>query len=227
MTQLSKLRIIIIDDHDPARLGFVAIVQGQLDMEVVAEASQAGDAVELFRKHRPDIVLMDMRFDLPGGDGLDATRAILQQFPDACIIAVSAFDGDCDIRNALDAGVKSYYLKGMKCSELLTAMREVHRSKREYLPNEIATILGRYRNDERLSEREIEVLEGIRDGKTDDQIAKELANLHGRKGETISPNTVKMHRKNVFDKLSVKKASKAVDEALKRGIIWPKRCNRR
>jgi DNA-binding NarL/FixJ family response regulator len=207
MTKGRKIRILIADDHYIVRMGLVAIVNTEADMEVVAEAADGAQAIELFEKCRPDLALLDTR--MPVKDGIQATIEIRKRFPDASILMLTAFDGDADIRRALDAGVKGYVLKSSTGEDLIPALRAVFAGER-WVPAEIATRLAALKSFEELTPREVEVLQ---------HLAKGLANKQIGEALHITEYTVKDHLKNILAKLRVADRTEAVTVALRRGII--------
>jgi len=176
-------------------------------MLLVGQASNAVDAVAEFRRHRPDITLMDVR--LPGTDGTDALIAIRGEFPQARIIMLTTSDGDGDIQRAMRAGASGYILKSMHMDELLSVIRAVHAGRRHISP-EVAARLAEHLGDDDLTARELDVLRLIRDGHRNKQIADQLA---------ISENTVNFHIKNLVDKLQANDRTHAVTIALRRGLL--------
>jgi DNA-binding NarL/FixJ family response regulator len=176
-------------------------------MLLVGQASNAVDAVAEFRRHRPDITLMDVR--LPGTDGTDALIAIRGEFPQARIIMLTTSDGDGEIRRAMRAGASGYILKSMHMDELLSVIRSVHAGRRHISP-EVAARLAEHLGDDDLTARELDVLRLIRDGRRNKQIADQLA---------ISENTVNFHVKNLVDKLQANDRTHAVTIALRRGLL--------
>jgi len=176
-------------------------------MELVAEAFNGREAIEKFRLHRPDVTLMDLR--LPDMSGVDAITAIRREFNRAHIVMLTTFDGDADIRRALEAGAQGYLLKSMPRSELLDTIRKVHGGKR-YVPPEVAAQLAQHLGQETLTRREIEVLEKIARGNRNIDIAIMLF---------ISEETVKGHVKHIMEKLGANDRTEAVAIGLRRGII--------
>jgi DNA-binding NarL/FixJ family response regulator len=200
----SKIRILVAEDHLIARVGITAIINMQADMKVVAEAVNGQQALELFRKHRPDIVLLDIR--MPVMSGLEAAVAIRSECPDARIIALTTYGGDEDIRRALAAGVKAYLTKDVLHQELQKAIRAVHAGK-TYMSAALAAIQQR---SPHLSAREIEVLRLIVDGLPNRLIARRL---------NIAEATAKNHVKNILGKLGVRDRTQAATTAIQRGIV--------
>jgi DNA-binding NarL/FixJ family response regulator len=202
-----KIRILIADDHYVVRMGLVALVQTEADMEVVAEAADGAQAIELYTKFLPDLALMDSR--MPVQDGIQATIEIRKRFPHAAILMLTAFDGDADIRRALEAGVQGYVLKSSTGDQLIPALRAVASGER-WLPKEVTTQLAARSSFELLTPRELEVLQ---------QIAKGLANKQIADALNITEYTVKDHMKHILGKLRVADRTEAVTVALQRGII--------
>jgi DNA-binding NarL/FixJ family response regulator len=207
MVQAKPIRILSVEDHPVFRQGLATIVGGEKDMLLVGQASNAVDAMAEFRRHRPDITLMDLR--LPGTDGTDVLIAIRGEFPQARIIMLTTSDGDGDIRRAMRAGASGYILKTMHMDELLSVIRSVHAGRR-HIPLEVAARLAEHPGDDNLTARELEVLRLIRDGHRNKQIADQLA---------ISENTVNFHIKNLVDKLQANDRTHAVTIALRRGLL--------
>ena len=202
-----KIRILVAEDHLVARVGVSTIVNMQPDMTVVAEASNGQQAVELFRKHRPDVTLLDLR--MPGMGGVEAATAIRAEFPTARMIALTTYGGDEDIRRALAAGVLAYLTKDVLHDELLKAIRAVHMGQ-TYLPAAVAAALAAQLPRPDLSAREVQVLELIVRGLANKQIAYTL---------NIAEHTVKNHVKNILSKLGVQDRTQAATAAIQRGII--------
>lgn len=207
MKSSRKIRILIADDHYIVRTGLVALINTESDMEIVAEAADGAQAVELFAKHSPDLTLMDSR--MPVKDGIEATVEIRERFPDARILMLTAYDGDADIRRALDAGVRGYLLKSSTGDRLIPALRAVAAGER-WVPKEVAGQLASRKSFEQLTHREIEVLNELAKGLANKQIADSLQ---------ITEHTVKDHVKNILAKLRVADRTEAVTVALQRGII--------
>ena len=201
------IRILVAEDHLVARVGVSTIVNMQPDMTIVAEASNGQQAVELYRKHLPDVTLLDLR--MPGMGGVEAAQAIRAEFPGARMIALTTYGGDEDIRRALNAGVHAYLTKDVLHDELLKAIRAVHAGKKR-VPPEVAAELAGYAGGEQLTAREIEVLRLIADGNANKEIAARLA---------IAEETVKTHVTNILGKLAANDRTHAVTIGVKRGII--------
>ena len=202
-----KIRILVVDDHFVVRMGLIGSINMESDMTVVAEASTGSQAIELYRKHAPHIVLMDLR--LPGMNGIEATAALRNVFPDAKIIILSTYEGDEDVYRAMQAGARSYLSKNVLRDELLLAIRNVQNGQR-YLPHPVAARLAERLQRPELSPRELEVLQLIVKGQSNKEIATTLA---------ISEVTVKLHVSNVLTKLNVADRTHASTAAIQRGIV--------
>ncbi len=207
MNDAGKIRILIADDHYVVRMGLTALVNTENDMEVVAEAEDGAQALDLFASHRPDLALLDSR--MPVKDGIEATLEIRRCFPDARILMLTAYDGDADIRRALDAGVNGYVLKNSTGQQLIPALRAVAAGK-QWVPKDVAGQLASRKSFELLTPRELEVLQKLATGQANKQIADALQ---------ITEYTVKDHVKNILAKLRVADRTEAVTVALKRGIL--------
>jgi DNA-binding NarL/FixJ family response regulator len=207
MSNSTPIRIFSIDDHPLMREGIAAIIKNEPDMQLVAEASNGREAIQGFREHRPDITLMDLR--LPDISGIDAMVAIRTEFPDARIIMLTTFEGDVEIRRALQAGAVSYLLKTMPRKQLVEMIRRVHAGKK-HIPPEIAAHLAEHMGDESLSKREVDVLQKIAGGNRNSDIAALLF---------ISEETVKGHVKHIMEKLGANDRTEAVAIGIRRGII--------
>jgi DNA-binding NarL/FixJ family response regulator len=207
MTNSAPIRILSIDDHPLMREGIAAIIRNEPDMLLVAEASNGREAIQGFRDHRPDVTLMDLR--LPDISGIDAMVAIRTEFEDARIIMLTTFEGDVEIRRALQAGAVGYMLKTMPRRQLVETIRRVHAGKK-HIPPEIAAQLAEHMGDESLSKREVDVLQKIAGGNRNGDIAALLF---------ISEETVKGHVKHIMEKLGASDRTEAVAIGIRRGII--------
>jgi DNA-binding NarL/FixJ family response regulator len=201
------IKVLCVDDHPLVRKGIASILANEPDMILVAEANNGREAVSLFKEHKPDVVLMDLR--MPDLDGTSATRIIRQEAPDARIIALTSYDGDQDIYRALEAGVRGYILKEMVHTEVVRAIRTVHSGKR-LMPQEVAERLSEYFPQVALTPREVEVLGCVAKGMANKEIATKLGTASG---------TVKMHIQNILAKLGASDRTHAVTIAMERGIL--------
>ncbi|HEV1285319.1 MAG TPA: response regulator transcription factor [Bryobacteraceae bacterium] len=201
------IRVLCVDDHPLVRKGIASILANEADMELVGEANNGREAVEMFKQFKPDVVLMDLR--MPDLDGTSATRLIRQEVPEAKIIALTSYDGDQDIYRALEAGVRGYILKEMVHTEVVRAIRTVHSGKR-LMPQEVAERLSEYFPQVALTPREVEVLGLVAKGMANKEIASKLGTASG---------TVKMHIQNILAKLGAADRTHAVTIAMERGIL--------
>ena len=201
------IRILAVDDHAIVRDGIARLVATQPDMELVAEASDGREAVEQFRKHRPDITLMDLQ--MPNMCGIDAINAIRSELPEARIVVLTTYAGDVQVQRALRAGAQGYLLKGSLRKELLETIRAVHGGHKR-LTAEIAAEIAEHAMDTGLTPREISVLKLIAGGNANKEIA---AQLH------LTEESVKGYVKNILFKLGANDRTHAVTIGLKRGII--------
>jgi DNA-binding NarL/FixJ family response regulator len=207
MGQENRIRVLSVDDHPLLREGIAAMINGQPDMTLVAGAASGRDALVLFREHRPDVTLMDLR--LPDMSGIDALIAIRAEFDDARIVLLTTFEGDAEIQRALQAGAKGYMLKSMPPRELLAGIREVHAGKK-FIPPQIVSTLAQHLGEQALTPREIEVLRALAGGGGNRDIASSLF---------ISEETVKVHVKHIMEKLGAADRTEAVTIAVRRGVI--------
>jgi DNA-binding NarL/FixJ family response regulator len=207
MTTLAQIRILTVDDHPLLLEGLAAVIQSQPDMVLVGQASNCRDAIQQFRELQPDVTLMDLR--LPDMSGIDALIAIQAQFPEARIIMMTTFEGDDPIQRALQAGARSYILKSMPPKEIADVIRQVHAGKKR-VPPEIAAQMAERFGDEKLTDREIDVLRQTAGGNRNRDIAGKLF---------IAEETVKAHMKHIMEKLGANDRTQAVAIAARRGII--------
>lgn len=202
-----KIKLIVIDDQAVVRQGFVALINTVSDMEVIAEGINGEQAIDLYRQHKPDVMLIDLRMPVIGG--VEAITTIRSEFPEARVIVLTTYDGDEDIYRSLQAGAKGYLLKDMFFEELETAIRSVHAGSRR-IPAVIAERLAERMTGSILTTRELEVLELIVKGRSNKEIGSELK---------ISEATVKSHVNSVLSKLGVTDRTQAATTALQRGLV--------
>ena len=201
------IRILCVDDHPLMREGITAVIQNEPDMLVIGEASNGQEALQAFRKHRPDITLMDLR--LPDMSGIDALIAIRAEYAAARVIMLTTFEGDAEIQRALQAGAQGYMLKSMPRKRLVEMIRKVHAGAKS-IPTEIAAHLAEHLGDEFLTRREVDVLQKMAGGNRNRDIGEQLF---------ISEETVKGHVKHIMEKLRASDRTEAVAIAVRRGII--------
>jgi two-component system NarL family response regulator len=202
-----SIRVLVVEDHHVVRQGLVALLNVVDGLEVVGEAADGVEAIAQYRKHQPDIALIDLR--LPRLTGVEVIERIRMETPHARFIVLTTYDGDEDIYRALQAGARAYLLKGMTSEELIAAIRAVHAGK-SHIPPAIAQRLAERMGTEELTPREFDVLEQIVRGLSNKDIATELE---------ISEATVKTHINNLLSKLGVTDRTQAATAALQRGIV--------
>ena len=207
MTSNGPIRILLADDHPLLRDGVAGLIADQPDMELVGEAATGLEAIDQFRKHRPDITLLDLQ--MPELGGIGAIKTIRGEFPEARIIILTTYKGDAQVLSALKSGAQGYLLKSTLRRELLDTIRAVHNGQKR-IPPDVAAQLAEHAADDALTSRELEVLQLIGAGKANKLIASDLA---------ITEETVKGHVKNILSKLGASDRTHAVTIALKRGII--------
>lgn len=207
ITDLTPLRILVVDDHFMVRMGLSSSLNAEPDMEVVAEVGTGEAALDAYRKHQPNLVLMDVR--LPGMSGAQAAAAITHEFPDARILMLSTHSGEEEIYRSLQAGARGYILKSALREELLQAIRDVRNGKR-YLDPAVAPRLAERMAHRSLTSRELEVLKMVAKGMGNKEIAGNLK---------IAEVTVKLHVSHLLEKLNAKDRTEAATAALQRGIL--------
>lgn len=207
MSAQPDIRVLSVDDHPLMREGIAAIINSQPDMKIAVQAANGSQAAEMYRLHRPDVTLMDLR--LPDMSGIDALLRIRAEFADARVIMLTTFEGDVEIQRALKAGARGYILKTSPPEDLVETIRSVHAGKK-CIPTHIAAHLAEHMSDEDLTGREVEVLRHVAEGRRNRVIAEKLF---------ISEETVKVHVKHIMDKLGASDRTQAVAIAVRRGII--------
>ena len=201
------IRVLIVEDHNVVRQGLVALINMAEGIQVVGEAADGVEAIAQFRKHQPDVTLVDLR--LPKLGGVDVIQRVRSETPHARFVVLTTYDGDEDIYRALKSGAKAYLLKGMTSEELIRTIREVA-AGRSHIPAAIAERLAERMGTEDLTPREADVLEQIVNGKSNKEIATEL---------DISEATVKTHINSLLGKLGVTDRTQAATAAIRRGLV--------
>jgi len=207
MSEPSKIRVMLVDDHFAVRMGMAASLKFEDDIEVVAEAGSGEEALTLYREHRPDIAIMDWR--LPGMSGVEALTAIRKEFPKARIMMLSVYEGEEDVYQAMKAGAAAYVLKSADREEVLQAIRTVHRGGK-FLPRLLAARMADRVTRGTLTEREQGVLERIVEGHSNKEIAAQLG---------LAEITIKQHVSSILVKLGVQDRTQAATAAIQRGIV--------
>jgi DNA-binding NarL/FixJ family response regulator len=207
MEHQNQIRILSVDDHGLVREGIAAIISRRSDMVLVSQAANGREALQQYREHRPDVTLLDLR--MPDMSGIDVLIALRSEFPEARVIMLTTFDGDVEILRALEAGAFGFMLKNMPSSELVRAIGQVHAGKK-HVPPHLAAHLAEHLTDEKLTTREVEVLERVGGGNRNRDIAEILS---------ISEETVKAHVRHIMDKLGACDRTQAIAIAARRGII--------
>jgi two-component system NarL family response regulator len=202
-----KIRLVVIDDQAVVRQGFVSLINTVADMEVVAEGTNGQQAIDLYREHKPDVMLIDLR--MPVLSGVEAISVLRKEFPGARIIVLTTYDGDEDIYRSLQAGAQGYLLKDVFFEDLEEAIRKVHAGSRR-IPAVVAERLAERMSGSDLTGRELEVLQQIVAGRSNKEIGTHL---------NISEATVKSHINNILSKLGVSDRTQAATTALQRGIV--------
>jgi DNA-binding NarL/FixJ family response regulator len=201
-----KIRILLVDDHMVIRMGLITAATDATDMEVVADVESGREALDAFRRHHPDIVIMDLR--MHGMNGIETTRVLREEFKHSRILIFSNYATGEEIYQAMKVGASGFVLKEMALERLLEAIRTVHRGE-QYMPSEIAARVGE-RLLAQLSPREIEVIHLLACGLSNKEIGAKLGVVEG---------TVKIHIASIFNKLGVSDRTHALIEAVKRGIV--------
>jgi two-component system NarL family response regulator len=207
MKTKTAIRLMVVDDHSAFRRGLISVIESEPGMSVVAQAGNGTEAVELYRRVKPDVVLIDLR--MPGLSGVEAIMAIRKEFPTSRFIVVTTYDTDEDIYRAMQAGAQSYLLKDMSDEEVLSTIRAVYAGDAR-LPNNVAGLLAERMKREELTRREMEVLELLVKGRSN----KEIGDVLG-----LTEAAVKFRLKGLFVKLGVKDRTEAVVSALRHGIF--------
>ena len=207
MFETKKITVLTVDDHPLLREGIAAVIQGEADLQLVGEATNGQEAIKSFRKHRPDVTLMDLQ--MPVMNGIDAMIAIRREFSNARFVILTTYQGDVQALRAFKAGASGYILKNMLRRELLDTIRTVHAGGRR-IPPEIAAELAEHVADDALTNREIDILSRVAKGTANKEIAAQLS---------ISEATVKSHMTSILSKLGAKDRTHAVTIAMKRGFL--------
>lgn len=207
MPSESRIRILVADDHPVTREGLALILESQADLTVVAQAANGREAIDLYRRERPDVALLDLQMPVLGG--VQAIEAIARDFPDARLIVLTTFDGDEDIYRAMRAGARAYLLKDAPRAEILAAIRAVHRGQK-FVSAEVGNKLAERIASDALTGRELEVLALVAKGMAN----KEIANRIG-----VTEGTVKSHVNNIMTKMRVGSRTEAALAAIQRGLL--------
>lgn len=202
-----KIRVMVVEDHILIRMGLMTMSEIEPDISIVAQLENGEDAVEAFRRHRPDVVIVDLR--LPGMDGIQTISALRKEFGDVPILVLSSYSSDGDISRAILASASGYLLKDMPVTRLVEGIRAVH-SGQQYFPSEIANRLPEQLRQSKLTPRELRVLQMVAGGKSNKEIGNELGIVEG---------TVKVHVTNILSKLHAADRTQAATIAIKRGIL--------
>jgi DNA-binding NarL/FixJ family response regulator len=203
----ARLRLLIAEDHFVTRMGLKAIFGAEPDIDIVAEAETGADAVALYKKHRPDVAIVDLK--MPGLDGVEVVKGIRAELENARVVILTSSEGSEGVYRALQAGARAYLLKDAKGTELVRALRDVHAGKR-VVPPEVAVRLAERVPQSDLSPREMDVLRLLADGKSNKRIADALG---------LGEATVRTHVSHILSKLGVDDRTQAATEAIRRGIL--------
>jgi DNA-binding NarL/FixJ family response regulator len=209
LPQDRRITVLCVDDHPIVREGIVSIIEGDSDLRLVGEAENAQQAIAAFHTWKPDVTVIDLR--LPDRDGIDVIREIRKDFPKSRFVVLTSAEGDIDIRRALEAGAQAYLIKGVVRTELRQVIKAVYLGNR-HVPANVAEKIAAHLNEPTLTARELGVLQLVADGLRNKEIAARLS---------ISEETVKMHVRNVMQKLEVNDRTHAVMVAVRRGFIRP------
>jgi DNA-binding NarL/FixJ family response regulator len=204
---MSTIRILLVEDQYFARVAMHSVLDGREDMQIVAETPNGAEALPLFERHRPDLVIMDLR--LPGLSGFEAIKQLRAANPAARIVVLSNYDGSEDVHRAISAGATAYLTKDAGAEELVEAIRSAYRGRR-YLPKSLAGLLAQRHADDELTARELEVLELLAQGLSNREIGDRL---------DIAEKTARIHVSHILDKLGVADRTQAVIRAFERGIV--------
>lgn len=207
MSAPSRIRVLVVDDHFATRLGLSMPINNEKDMKVVAEAGTGAKALEMYRQHRPDVVLMD--YDLPDMTGVETVRKIRSEFPDAKVLILTIYDGEEDIYRAVTAGARGYLTKSSECEEVLRAIRRIAAGAHFFPPDIAAKVKAREQRDP-LTERELEILRLLVRGHS----TKEIVDLM-----KLSMGTIRLHISLILEKLGAFDRTNAVAIAIERGIV--------
>src|ERR1700721_4549205 len=206
MSTTPRIRVFCVDDHPLMREGIAAVIRNEPDMQLVAEASTGHEAIQGFREHQPDVTLMDVQIADMGG--IDALLAIRTEFANARVIMLTTFEGDAEIKRALEAGAQGYMLKSMPRKQLVDVIRKVHAGQK-HIPIEVAVQLMEHLGAQMLGKREVEVIQKVAGGNRNSDIAALLF---------ISEETVKGHVKHIMEKLGASDRTEAVAIGIRRGF---------
>ena len=207
MAQDRRITVLCVDDHPIVREGLVSIIEGDPELQIVGEAETVQQAIAAFHASKPDVTVIDLK--LPDGDGVDVIRNVRKQFPMTRFVVLTSAEGDIDMRRALEAGAQAYLVKGVVRKELRQIIKAVHAGQR-YVPADVADKIAAHLSEPGLTAREVEVLQLVAEGLRNKEIAGRLS---------VAEDTVKMHLRNVMQKLEVNDRTHAVTVAVRRGFI--------